>query len=535
MNSISFKIILFFASCFFILDAFADNVVVGNGVPASCNEGTFDIALADLINGPIAQGGTMTFNCGPNPDVILLSSQKFLQGQVIIDGGNKMTLNAQNLSRIFNINVDGADGQTEVLIRNIVLTNGNSGAEPFGGAILTGVNTRLDLFGVTISNSLASTSGGAIANVQSTILNITNSNFINNLSINGGAIATRALVTIVGSTFTNNNASGGEGGAIQSYEQVLDLSNSSFTGNGARFGGAIFKGNARLICRDCQFRTNTVSLDGGAIYIRADSNSNEVQRSYFYNNVAIRDGGAINASNFLSLSDSTLSGNSGRAGGAIRINGGEVVLLSSTLNNNTASLEGGGVSMDAIGNTALFSYLTTSNNTVTGGVGGDLAITSTGFRVVDLLNSTLMGAQSSIGGNNVHLSGEIQFNYKSSLLWPRQGAACVNVAPSGISSLGGNITDSSCNLSQSNDLIATTFSGFGLGEFANYGGAHNTFLPLPGSIAIDLAEISCEPQDSRKKNAPIDGDGNGSALCDSGAVERQLVETAGALFRNGFE
>ena len=84
------------------LPSSAKNAVVGTGAPASCTETTFNAALALVVNDN--QGGTLTFNCGPDPDVILLSSVKNLTGVVTIDGGGKMTLDGQDSTRLFNIN-----------------------------------------------------------------------------------------------------------------------------------------------------------------------------------------------------------------------------------------------------------------------------------------------------------------------------------------------------------------------------------------------------------------------------------------------
>jgi len=123
-----------------------------------------------------------------------------------------------------------------------------------------------------------------------------------------------------------------------------------------------------------------------------------------------------------------------------------------------------------------------------------------------------------------------------SLLWARAGTPCVSPGGAGITSLGGSIGALGCGLNAPTDAISSTFAGFGLGDFADYGGRVNTFLPLPGSPALDRGGAACSnSQDARDKPAPIDGDANGSVLCDAGAVERQLLELPAALFRNGFE
>jgi predicted outer membrane repeat protein len=516
---------------------FAADAVVGNGNPASCIESTFDAALA-IVQGDI-DGGELSFNCGPDPDFILLSSVKNLANFVVIDGGGKMTLNGQDLTRLFNVNQDGDDGRTEVTIRNITLTRGNSGAQPFGGLVLVNANTRLDVDNVIMRNSLAPTSGGAIAAAPGTILNVTNSRFISNLSANGGAIATSALTTVTGSVFTNNNASGGEGGAIQSYAQNLTVRSSQFGGNGARLGGAIYKRDAEFDVFESNFGGNTASQNGGAIYSLATTTRARVSNSYLNGNSATLDGGAIFAEKYLVLFRSSLSGNTARKGGALRVDGGGAFIDSVTLDNNSATLEGGGVSVSpALNDSAmLINYLTTSNNTVTSanGFGGDMAFTASVPARLTIGNSTLMGGSAQSSASSIFVMGgapgQIVFDISGTLTWARSGSACFysNV---NFSNSGGNVGAPSCALPE---LAFFNFADFNLGEFADYGGGHRTFLPAANSGAVDRNAARCGFVDARVKPSPINGDGINGAECDSGAVERQLIEGPGSLFRSGFE
>lgn len=529
----TFAIVTVFA-CASVL---AENAVVGTGTPASCTETTFNAALALVVNDN--QGGTLSFNCGPDPDIILFTAAKNLINFVAIDGGGKMTLDGQNQTRLFNVNQDGPEGRTDVTLRNIHLTHGNAGAEPFGGAVLVNANTRLTLDQVTISNSLASVAGGAIATFAGVTLNINNSRFLSNLAANGGAIATRAVVSVTGSSFTNNNASGGEGGAIQSYEQNLIIQSSHFGGNGAKNGGAIFKSSGELGFSGSSFTGNSSTENGGALNGGADVTAVSGNTSQFRGNSAGLDGGGIFLATLSAFQDLTMSGNSARAGGAIRLNGGDLTIDRASLYNNTARLEGGAISAFVISAQAqrnpFMDRVTTSGNRTTAGNGGDFAFTSS---VVDmrarLRNLTLMGAMASAGGSTLHISGTMGVEIEQTLLWPGAGLACVSQIIGAIESLGGNIGSPLCGMLAPSDATSTTFAGFGLGEFANYGSALDTFLPLPGSPAIDRSLRSCS-FDARGKPAPVDGDGNGSALCDAGAVERQLREPPPALFRNGFE
>lgn len=515
----------------------AANATVGTGTPASCTETTFNAALALVVND--VQGGTLSFNCGPDPDIILLSSVKNLAGFVTIDGGGKMTLDGQNLTRLFNVNPGSQpEDRTEVSFRNITLNRGNSGAEPFGGAILANANTTLNLDNVTISNSLASTSGGAIATFAGVTLNITNSRFLGNLAANGGAIATRAILNIFDSTFINNNASGGEGGAIQSYEQPGVISRSTFNNNGARFGGAIFKGNSQIEINESHFVGNAAADDGGAIYGRVDALVGTFNCTLRGNNAG-RDGGAVFARHIYVGERTNYTGNTARTGGAIRMDGGDLIVEQSTLDGNLASVEGGAISALAsratLGTNPKMRHVTTSNNTVSSGNGGDFALTSSNGITAYMDNMTLMAASASSGGSTLQLNGNIRLEVVRSLLWARAGTGCVTAGTASIVSLGGNIGPLGCSMNHGSDAISGVFSGFGLGEFANYGSRINTYLPLTGSAAIDRGGSDCVGSDARGRFAPVDGDGNGTALCDAGAVERQLREPPPALFRDGFE
>ena len=72
--------------------ALAD-AVVGTGSPASCTNTALNVALGI--------GGTITFNCGPDPISILLQSQKTIGGTVVLDGASQITLSGQGTIRPF--------------------------------------------------------------------------------------------------------------------------------------------------------------------------------------------------------------------------------------------------------------------------------------------------------------------------------------------------------------------------------------------------------------------------------------------------
>lgn len=74
-----------------------------------------------------------------------------------------------------------------------------------------------------------------------------------------------------------------------------------------------------------------------------------------------------------------------------------------------------------------------------------------------------------------------------------------------------------------------------LSPLGDHGGPTPTHLPLAGSPAIDLGPTACTGRDQRGAARPADGDGDGQARCDSGAVEATIacVPTGNALCFEG--
>src|SRR5262245_40074781 len=70
--------------------------VIGMGSAASCT--------ADAFVAAVAKGGVITFNCGPDPVTIVLTTPAKVFNdkgtKLVIDGGNKVTLSGGGKSRI---------------------------------------------------------------------------------------------------------------------------------------------------------------------------------------------------------------------------------------------------------------------------------------------------------------------------------------------------------------------------------------------------------------------------------------------------
>lgn len=521
--------------------AFAADATVGTGTPASCTEAALNAAINTVQSD--SQGGTVQFNCGAviggGGRTIPITAQKLLTGVITLDGGGRITLDAQNASRVFLLNPrPNPEDLTLVTLRNIVLVNGFSAGD-FGGAILGNGGVRLDLENVTINNSRAGLTGGALAMAPNTVLNIRDSSFRENTGSDGGALAVSSETTIDNSHFVLNTASGtgnsGQGGAIQSWVADLSIRNSRFTFNLGHRGGAIYKRDAALYVENSHMENNSAGSEGGAVHAQSGVFPHEVYDTRFTGNIAIDAGGAI-AARMLYAERCLFDNNRARNGGALFIPtqpDQRIDIRDSTLSNNFAQVNGGAADVVSDGSGDFLAFqITTSNNTAETGAGGDFHFAGTAVR---LYGSSLLDGRAAVGmgGGSVRSVANSSVRFGGSLVFSRQGQDCTGT---GFASEGANVGAASCNLTHPGiagvaaaDRTVVSFAQLGLGEFAHYGGPHNTYLPLAGSPALDTYICLASDLDARGFRRAV-GPG-----CDSGAVERQPVEGPPALFRDGFE
>jgi hypothetical protein len=234
--------------------------VVGDGTPASCTEGAFEAA--------IAAGGVVTFNCGPSPYKLVLSSTKSITQDTVIDGGNLVTLDGGGQVRQLLLNNNNFDATTPTLtLQNITLANGH---------------------GTDNAGTGAPTGGGAVYRYGGT-LNVINSQFINNIGpasgqdSAGGAIYSVGVgtTTVVGSTFQGNQSS--DGGALGNLGASVDLVNDTIQGNKATGtggnpgnggnGGGVYMDGAHIVIKMCgtHIDSNQGNAYGGGLFFVDDA------------------------------------------------------------------------------------------------------------------------------------------------------------------------------------------------------------------------------------------------------------------------
>ena len=231
---------------------------------------------------------------------------------------------------------------------------------------------------------------------------------------------------------------------------------------------------------------------GGGIYTRGTLT---VRRSTLSGNQASDGGGIYNDSNYpSSIESSTLSGNFASSwGGGLAQLFGPVTIRNSTFSGNSADY-GGGVYVGQFGGMATLENVTFAANTSTSG-------------------------DASRGGLAAYMV------HAKNTIFDESG--CSGSSPSLWNAYGANFdSGSSCSTRFGENFTAN--ATLDLGPLADNGGPTETHALGANSQALDaVAATDCTridgttaiTTDQRGESRPLDGDGDGTALCDAGAFE----------------
>lgn len=214
------------------------------------------------------------------------------------------------------------------------------------------------------------------------------------------------------------------------------------------------------------------------------------------------------------LTDVEFSNNrAGREGGGMySASSSRAELTNVTFVNNSAATNGGGMLNSE--SSALLTNATFYNN-VAGKYGG--GICNTFSSRATLTNVTLSGNEAPHGSGVCNVGGS--FTLVNGIVWGN--------TPAQDQVYNDNVTP---QISYSD--IEGGWAGAGnlnvnprFGEFGDYGGLTRLLSLLSGSPVIDRGSPSaCPSTDQLGLSRPVDGDGDGSAICDMGAYEYRMAD-----------
>ncbi|MBW6466841.1 MAG: hypothetical protein K0B06_10080, partial [Brevefilum sp.] len=304
-------------------------------------------------------------------------------------------------------------------------------------------------------------------------------------------------------TLTNleiyNNMAVDAGGGMHNLLSEPILTNVSFFNNVARNGGGLSTINmSDPTLQHVVFQDNRATNFGGGMYF-GDSDATLSQVTFSNNHADNGGGGALIFKNTINLTHTTFAGNtSGLTGGALEIQNGHAYLTNVTLSGNSALQQGGAIYANE--SIAVLTNLTLSDNSAVSG--GGIYGYGTGGSTIQLKNIII--GNSSSGGDCIKGNASVTVNATHSLIESTGANACGLV-----NGVDGNLV------------------GFDpqLGTLADNGGDTHTHALLPGSPAIDTGtNTGCPSSDQRGEPRPQDGDGDGLAVCDIGAYERETLQ-----------
>ena len=305
-------------------------LIVGDGTPASCTEAAFTAVLA--------QGGAITFDCGPEPHTITLTSQGLVNTErdTLIDGGGLITLSGGGTSRILSLDTGNFERTDPTLtVMNLTFRDGRSFGTAIelgthhdgGGAAIFYQGGNVQVFNATFENNACDDlgpdlAGGAIYGLGLGRTTVVNSDFRGNHCANGGAIGNLWTSTLIYNSLLEDNQARGRGANYEGGEHGAGDGNQQGSGGN---GGAIQMDGAEndmLLC-GVTLRGNQGNALGGAIF----------RTTYFGTGTMVIDRSLIDANVVTEQPDFS-------AGGGLFFMGGPITIRDTVFSNNEAHIFG---------------------------------------------------------------------------------------------------------------------------------------------------------------------------------------------------
>jgi hypothetical protein len=454
---------------------------------------TFNIANGDTA-GFIAAIGTC--NTNNQADTINLAANGTYTFTAVADA-------TEGGSALPTILRDAADTNTVTINGNGALLQRSSAAGTPNFRLLR-IGAFPNIIGVTLNNisfanGNAGTNNGGGVELAAGDLTVNNCSFASNQGANGGGIyatnttgSPRAL-SISGSTFSGNVAANGDGGGVYSVGTTnVSVTAGTFTINSATSDGGALRvqtSSATTTVLSSLFANNSTTGNGGgggAILIQGTST---ITDSTIRDNICMATGSGgggglwvqLASTSTATITGTTVSGNrvnnSTASGGGIFEQGGNVILVNSTIYNNRAG-SGGGLAVVNGTMTGSITNSTITNNSAffTIATGGGVSIAN--GSVVSMANTIVAGNILESGGTGPDIGGPVT-SAGYNLIQDTSGATITGNAT-------GNIYGVSPNL----------------GPLQLNGGPTATRMPNAGSPVINAGDPAFVPPPANDQRGP---------------------------------
>lgn len=331
-------------------------------------EGNMDITGEVLITGNTSKtvGGGV---CYSGEATGTISDGVVIEKNVAGSGGGMIVQGKANVKMtggtIRNHSVTGSGGGVYLHNSTFTMTGGSitgNKAKVGGGGLY--INQEGALFvidGGTISKNSTKNGGGMLV-VNKATVELKSGKITGNTTQNGSGggayISTNSFFKMTGGSVTNNHVTGA-GGGLYGLQATLTVSGGSISGNNAdgAGGAGIYLNGATLIASGLSITGNTTKGNGGGIgSARRVIKKNGVETSYPCN---------------IYVSGSYIAGNSAKIAGGVIMNGngGKLEMSGTTITNNKATNQAGGLYVSAKCTATIKNSTITNNESAKSGGG----------------------------------------------------------------------------------------------------------------------------------------------------------------------
>jgi predicted outer membrane repeat protein len=334
------------------------------------------------------------------------------------------------------------------------------GSAEYGTGIYCTMACTLAVTGAEISNNVASKDGGAIYCEAGATVTLIDCNISQNASTgSGGGIfyGTGGSLTLRSCEVTDNSAGDGVGGGIFAGDAAAEpgatlvaISKSNINDNTALYGAGVCLLGATSAIDDCNIGTNAAEYGGGAFLYYSDVNITgcNINDNTAATRTYCSGGGLYCLDSTARIKDCVMMGNDAQGfGGAVyligpNLPGGAAEFTNCLITNNTAGLDGAGLSLN-VDATPTISNCTLAGNIVSDpdGSGGGVSCYDTFVEIVNSIlwsNSAAYGREIAVGDplepNNPPAGVTVTYSDV------RSGAPGAYVAPGCVLNWGSNIT-----------------------------------------------------------------------------------------------